>query len=94
MRVVAICGMGFGTSLLMKMTIDDIFRDNGIKADLQAWDLGSAKGQSADIIVAPQDMKRHLDGFQARIVLVSNLTDKKEIEAKLMPVVRELLAKD
>lgn len=91
MRVVTVCGMGFGTSLMMKMTIDDIFKAHGVKADLQAWDLGSAKGQAADIIVAPRDMESHLRGFNARIVLINNLMDKKEIESRLMPVVRELL---
>ncbi|MEW6047538.1 MAG: PTS sugar transporter subunit IIB [Bacillota bacterium] len=92
MRVVALCGMGFGTSLMLKMTIGDIFRAHGIKADVQAWDLGSFKGQAADIVVAPQDMKRHLKDYQGRVVLINNLTDRREIEEKLLPLVRELLA--
>jgi len=83
--------MGFGTSLMLRMTIDDILKAHGIKAETLAWDLGSLKGQRADIVVAPRDMERHLKDFPARVVLVNNLTDKKEVEAKLLPVVEELM---
>lgn len=92
MRIVTVCGMGFGTSLMMKMSIDSVLRSHGIKAELQAWDLGSAKGQTADIIVAPRDMERHLKDFKARLVFIDNLTSKPEMEQKVLPVVKELLA--
>ncbi len=91
MRIVTLCGMGFGTSLMMKMAIDELLRKHSIKAELQAWDLGSAKGQAADIIVAPRDMEKHLTGFNARVILIDNLTNKQEIENKLIPVVKELM---
>lgn len=90
MRIVCVCGMGFGTSLMMKMMIDDLLRAHGIKADVEAWDLGSVKGQTADIIVAPRDMERHLEGFNARLIFINNLTSKQEMESKVLPVVREL----
>ncbi|MGE5590911.1 MAG: PTS sugar transporter subunit IIB [Bacillota bacterium] len=90
MRIVTVCGMGFGTSLMMKMSIDRILREQGIKAELLAWDLGSAKGQPADIVVAPRDMEQHLKSFKARVILIDNLTNKAEIQSKLMPVIHEL----
>ncbi len=92
MRIVTLCGMGFGTSLILKMAIDAILRKHGLRAELLAWDLGSAKGQPADIVVAPRDMESHLRSFTAHVVLVDNLTDKAAIEAKLLPVIRELQA--
>lgn len=91
MKIVTLCGMGFGTSLTLKMIIDNILETHGIRAEVKAWDLGSFKGQSADIVVAPQDMKRHLQNYQGRVVLVNNLTDRKEIESKILPVVQEML---
>lgn len=90
MKIVTLCGMGFGTSLMLKMAIGDILKQHGLRAEIDAWDLGTCKGQKADIIVAPYDMERHLKDAAARVVLVRNLTDKKEIEAKLLPVIREL----
>jgi len=94
LRIVTLCGMGFGTSLMLKMTLEEIFRKHGIKAELQAWDLGSAKGQTADVIVAPRDMEGHLKGFGAHVILIENLTNKNEIENKVIPVIKEILGKN
>jgi len=48
MEIITVCGMGFGTSLMLKMTVDDILNEKGIKADVSALDVGSAKGRNAD----------------------------------------------
>jgi ascorbate PTS system EIIB component len=86
LRIVTVCGMGFGTSLMLKMAIDDLLHKHGLKAEVLAWDLGSLKGQPADIIVAPLDMERHLKDVDAQVVYVRSLTDRDELEAKLLPI--------
>jgi len=30
MIIATLCGMGFGTSMLLKLTIDDVFKEEGI----------------------------------------------------------------
>lgn len=89
MRIVTVCGMGFGTSLMLKMAIDDLLRKHGLRAEVLAWDLGSLKGQRADVIVAPLDMERHLHDVAARVVYLRSLTDKDELETKLLPILSE-----
>lgn len=90
MKIVTLCGMGFGSSLMLKMTIEDILRARGLKAEVVAWDLGSFKGQKADIVVAPDDMLRHLKDYPGTVVLISNLVDRKEIETKVVAAVEKL----
>ena len=89
MRIATLCGMGFGTSMMLKLFIDDILKAEGIKAETIPWDLGSFKGQQADIVVAPTDMEMHLKGATARIVLIRNLVDKQEIKEKILEAIRE-----
>jgi len=90
MRIVTLCGMGFGTSLMLKMFIDEILRGLGVEAEIVAWDLGSFKGGGqVDIIVAPRDMQSYLTDAQASVVLLDNLTDKDHITALLKPVLKE-----
>jgi PTS system ascorbate-specific IIB component len=89
MRIATLCGMGFGTSMMLKLFIDDILKAEGIKAETLPWDLGTFKGQQADIIVAPTDMEMHLKGTKARVVLIRNLVDKKEIREKVLKAVEE-----
>lgn len=93
MRIATLCGMGFGTSMMLKLTIDDILKAEGIKAETVPWDLGTFKGQQADIIVAPTDMEMHLKNVTSQVVLIRNLVDKKEIKEKILSAVNQYLAK-
>jgi PTS system ascorbate-specific IIB component len=92
MRVATLCGMGFGTSMMLKLFIDEIFKAEGIKAETMPWDLSSFKGQQADIVVAPTDMAMHLKNTDSKVVLIKNLVDKKEIKEKILQAVKEYQA--
>jgi PTS system ascorbate-specific IIB component len=85
-RIATLCGMGFGTSMMLKLFIEEILKDLGMKAEVIPWDLGTFKGQQADIVVAPTDMEMHLRSTSAKVVLIKNLVDKKELRDKLVPV--------
>jgi len=86
MRIATLCGMGFGTSMMLKLFIEEILKGLGMKAEVVPWDLGTFKGQQADIVVAPTDMEMHLKSTSAKVVLIKNLVDKKELRDKLVPV--------
>ena len=91
MRIATLCGMGFGTSMMLKLFIEEILKAEDIKAEVVPWDLGSFKGQQADIVVAPTDMESHLKDASGRIVLIKNLVDKEEIKEKILQAVQEVL---
>jgi len=75
--------------MMLKMFIDEILKDIRMKAEVVPWDLGTFKGQQADIVVAPTDMEMHLRGTSAKVVLIRNLVDKKELRDKLVPLLQE-----
>jgi len=91
MKIATLCGMGFGTSMMLTLFIDEILKAEGIKAEVIPWDLGSFKGQNADLIVAPTDMEQHLRSASGKVVLIKNLVDKEEIKQKVLAAVREFL---
>lgn len=88
--IFCICGMGFGTSLMLKMTIDDVLDARGIHADVAAWDLGSVKGVSGDLFVMSEDMKNNVDGIEGKIVFIKNITDEVEVEQVVMDALKDL----
>ncbi len=90
MRIATLCGMGFGTSMMLKLFIDEILKAEGIKAEVVPWDLGTFKGQNADIVVAALGMQTHLKSTTARVVLISNLVNKAEIKEKLLEAIKSL----
>ncbi len=90
MRIATLCGMGFGTSMMLKLFIDDILKVEKINADVIPWDLGTFKGNQADIVVAPTDMSMHLKDVKMKVVLIRNLVDKKEIKEKILQALHEV----
>jgi PTS system ascorbate-specific IIB component len=91
MRIAALCGMGFGTSLMLKMFVGDLLKELGLEAEIIPWDLGSYKGGGkVDLIIAPQDMESHLRDSDTKVVLLQNITNKTELREKVTEALREL----
>ena len=91
MKIATICGMGFGTSMMLKMFIEDVLKAEGTTGhQIIPWDLGSFKGQSVDLVVAPTDMESHLKGSETKVVYIKNLVDKQEISEKVIGAIKEL----
>jgi PTS system ascorbate-specific IIB component len=88
--IYCICGMGFGTSLMLKMAISDILGKHNIDADVSAWDLGSAKGVKTDLFVMSEDMKNNVEGLEGKIVFVKDMTNEKEIEDVLLRALKSM----
>jgi PTS system ascorbate-specific IIB component len=98
MKIVCICGAGVGSSLLVKMGIERVLKRNGFderdfmyeQADLQT---GRGMARFCDLVVTTPAFESSLDQDGPPYVLIHNLFSEKEIEEKLVPVVRELLPK-
>lgn len=90
MNIVTVCGMGFGTSLMLLMDIQSIAKAQGYVVDGEATDLGSAKGKPCDFMVASSEIANELKDEPVEIVAITNILDKKEIEEKVMPVIKRM----
>ena len=84
MDIVTLCGLGVGSSLMLKMTVEEILEEEGIQGKVENLDLGSAKAKQADIYVVSKDMSKKVGDFGGKIIYIENLTDKEELRAKLL----------
>ncbi|MBU3181689.1 PTS sugar transporter subunit IIB [Clostridium psychrophilum] len=90
MNIVTVCGMGMGTSLILKMNIDDILKKNKIDAEVEACDLGSMLGKMADLVVTTYELKSQIEDKGYNTVYVKNVIDKKGIEEKVLEAINNL----
>lgn len=91
MKILAVCGMGFGSSMILKMTMEHVLKDLGIKADIVIADIGTAKSESADLIVTSHEFGNLLRGRNIPMVEMKNYVDRNEMKAKLMPLLNPLV---
>jgi PTS system ascorbate-specific IIB component len=85
MKIVAVCGMGIGTSVLLKISADKVLRSLDIEATVEATDVASIRKVSSDaqIILTTPDLVNQLTGLRAEIIAIEHVFDLDELSAKL-----------
>lgn len=85
MKILAVCGMGLGSGLLLRMQAEKALRQLGVEADLEVADIGSARAmaQTADLIITSSELAEQLGNVKPRVVTISNFVDLKEMVEKL-----------
>lgn len=58
----------------------------------EATDLSSAKGRKCDMIVASSEIAKELAEEEVKVVPIINILDKKEIEEKVLPAIKQYFA--
>lgn len=89
MRIVAVCGVGIGTSAILKVNAERALSRLGLSADVSASDLASVADAAADaqVILTSTELagavRAAVGRSFAEIVEVANYFDVEEISEKL-----------
>lgn len=89
MKIVAVCGVGIGTSAILKVNAERALDRLGLSADVDASDLASIAVAAADaqVILTSSELagavRAAIGRSFAEIIEVSNYFDVEEIGAKL-----------
>ena len=77
MKILAVCGMGIGTSMLLKMQLDKVIKTLGLTADVEIADISTARGLAvnADLVITSNELVDRIGDVKAPIVSVSNFMD-------------------
>lgn len=82
LRIMAVCGMGLGSSLVLKLSVEKALKELGLKAEIITADITAAKGAGSDvdIVITSNELARQLEGIKPKIVTVKNYVDVEEIK--------------
>ncbi|MCS6962630.1 PTS sugar transporter subunit IIB [Thermoflexus sp.] len=89
LRIATVCGVGMGSSLILKMTVEDALRELGIPGRVEHMDLSSVRSAPVDVIVAQPLHTEELKGLNALVIPVTNFLDKEGIKRALVAKLRE-----
>ena len=85
-KAIAACGNGMGSSQMIKMKINKVFKRLGIDAEIGHMSVGEAKGvaNNYEMIFLSETYKSHLrTGKEKKVIVLKKLLSEKEIEAKI-----------
>jgi len=84
-KILAVCGMGLGSGLLLRMQAEKALKELGIQADVEVADIGTARAlaSTADLIVTSEELAQQLGQVKPKIVTITNFIDTREMVARL-----------
>lgn len=83
MKILTVCGAGQGSSLILKMNVQDVIDELGLDADVDNSNISTAKNSGADLILAGEFHEDALGGFEVPVITVSDFMDNEEIKTKI-----------
>jgi PTS system ascorbate-specific IIB component len=89
LRVLTVCGVGMGSSLILKMTAQRAFERLGVKARVEHTDLPGLRGTTPDVIIAQPLHASEVRGLAPIVVEVTNFLDEEALMSALAPRLRE-----
>lgn len=91
-KILAVCGMGLGSSLVMRMQMEKVLKEAGLSAEIEVVDISSARGgagsSKANLVVTSEELKPQLGTLNVPILAIRNLLDLNELREKLIPIVQ------
>ncbi len=88
-RIATICGVGMGSSLVLRMWTEDVLKELGIKAKVEAMDASQGKSARVDLILTSPALVETVSGGGAVVKPIHNYIDKSLIKEKLIEFCEE-----
>jgi PTS system ascorbate-specific IIB component len=84
-KIIAVCGMGIGTSVLLKLNAEKVLKMLDLEATVDAADVATVRKVSFDaqIILTTPDLVDQLQGLPAEIISIEHVFDLEELSTKL-----------
>lgn len=85
LKVIAACGSGMGSSQIIKMKLQKIFKKLDIDADIYHTNISDAKSQANnyDVVFCSESLVNIFNGTHAKVIGLKNLLSEKEIIEKI-----------
>ena len=94
LRIMTVCGFGLGSSLVLRMTVDEVLQKHDIKAETFCSDADTAVGQSYDLVITSGEMERLFKDVDVPVIVIDNFLSPDEVEEKALAVIRKLAAEE
>lgn len=92
-RILAICGMGLGSGLLVKMGVERVLKRNGFderEFSVEVGDISTARQHGVDVYVTTSEFAKQIGETEAKMIVVDNLFNEDEIEERLIEPYKEV----
>lgn len=81
MKILAVCGFGVGSSMILSMSLQKVANKLGVEADIENTDISNARGSDCDAIFTSAELQQELtSGVACPVYAVKKYMDLNEVE--------------
>ena len=83
-KIQCVCGFGCGSSLMLRMAIDDILSKLNLEADTFCGDVGPCLSNPCDVVFISRELAELImDRAEIPVIIIENFMDSDEVEEKV-----------
>ncbi len=84
MKILAVCGFGVGSSMVLKMTLDKVVKELGINAQVENTDIATAKATNADVFFTSAELAPDIKkATNNPVYIIRRYMDKEEVKGEM-----------
>lgn len=85
LKVIAACGSGMGSSQIIKMKLQKVFKKLGLQAEIYHTNVGDARSQANnyDIVFCSESLVGQFKSTKAMVIGLKNLLSEAEMTEKI-----------
>ena len=84
MKILTVCGLGMGSSLILRMNVETVLKKHGLEANVEHMDVSAAASSNADLVITNAELVDNLQHLTCPVVVVNNYIDANEITQALI----------
>lgn len=90
MKLLAVCGFGVGSSMILSMSIQKVCKKLGVEAQVENTDISSARGADCDAIFTSAELAQELSSSSnVPVYAVKKYMDLEEVECAVQKFLSE-----
>lgn len=84
-KIQAVCGFGCGSSLFLRMKIEEVLKANNLCASVFCGDIGTCLSQQCDAIFISEELSERILGrAKVPVIVIRNFMNKEEVVTKTL----------
>lgn len=84
-KIQTVCGYGCGSSLMLRMNVEAIAKQNGVEIEAFCGDVATCCANECDVIFISKELAQRIEGrAKVPLVVFQNFMNKKEVEEKTL----------
>lgn len=89
MKILAVCGFGVGSSMILSMSVQKVCEKLGIEAEVENTDISSARGAECDAIFTSYELAQELSNDSVPVYAVKKYMDLVEVENVMKQFIKD-----